>query len=154
MKKYISFIAITLLFGLTAFQCEQKRDCCVPPVCSEIHTLKGKWWLTGYENNSNGQVESDPEPDGKGIIFTFEDNSKEGTITGHTFVNEVSGSYTLGEGCSFKVSVFGGTKVGEPVEFSRKAWLKSDVNGYYQIIGGTLKIGFAGSQEMMVFKKI
>jgi hypothetical protein len=153
MKKLISFVAITLLFGSTAFQCN-REECCVMPPCSEKSTLTGTWRLAYYEHVVTGVKDPDPGIDGESVTYQFTDDQKEGKIEGHTFANEVSGSYTLGQGCTFKVTAFGGTKVGEP-GWSGKAWLPSDVSatGSYQVSESTLIITFALSPERLVFKK-
>ncbi len=152
MKKLASLITLTLLFGLTAFQCGTQEDCCAMPPCSEKPTLTGTWRLDSYQNTSTGAEEKDPEPDGKGVVFTFKDDEKEGTIEGHTFVNDVFGKYTLQAGCSMKVTEFGGTKVGEP-GWSGDAWLNSNVTAYYQVVGEKLVLSFANAPKRMVFKK-
>lgn len=153
MKRLIFTMAIALFLGLSAFECGNHENCCVPPICSEQTTLTGTWRLEAYENQTTGALITDPDPDGKGVVYTFKDNEKEGTIEGHTVANTVDGSYTLDKNCNFKVLVFGGSKVGEPA-WSGKAWLPSDKTGYYQRIGSKLTIYFNGSEELLVFRKI
>ncbi len=154
MKRLVFLTIITLFLGLSAFECgSSEENCCVPPLCSDQPTLTGTWRLQAFENQTTGVQTSDPEPDGNGVVFTFKDDEKEGTIEGHTFVNTISGTYTLDKTCNFKVVSFGGTKVGEP-GWSAKAWLPSDKTGYYQRIGNTLVIYFNGSEERLVFKKV
>lgn len=153
MKRVISFAAIMLLLGLTAFQCS-KEDCCVMPPCSEKSTLTGKWRLAYYENTTTGAKDPDPGIEGKSVTFQFTDDQKEGKIKGHTFANEVSGNYTLGEACTFNVTTFGGTKVAEP-DWSGKAWLPSgdSATGNYQVSETTLILTFNTRPERLVFKK-
>jgi hypothetical protein len=152
MKKLASFIIITLLFGLTAFQCGEQKDCCVMPPCSEIATLTGTWRLESYRNTSTGAEVKDPAPEGKGVVFTFKDDMHDGTIEGHTFVNEISGKYEFSAECSIKITEFGGTKVGEP-GWSDGAWLDAGNTAFYQVVGDKLTLRFMNSTKSMVFKK-
>ena len=153
MTKLVILITAILLLTITAFQCREEKDCCLPPLCSEKPTLTGIWRLESYENQTTGVTEKDPDPDGKGVVYTFTDNEKEGSIEGHTVMNTVSGGYSLDNTCNFKVLSFGGSKVGEPA-WSNKAWLPSDKPGYYQRHDNKLVIYFNGSEERLVFKKI
>ncbi|CAG5011833.1 hypothetical protein DYBT9275_05035 [Dyadobacter sp. CECT 9275] len=149
MKNLVSVLSMFLVFGLTAFQCEREKNCCVPPICSEKNTLTGTWQLEYYENRSNGEKEYNPESDRQGVVYTFTDNNKEGKIEGHTAVNTISGSYKLSDGCTLEITAFGGTKVGEP-GWSNKAWLSASEKYFYQITGTRLRIGtFSGSTQMV-----
>jgi hypothetical protein len=152
MKKLVSYFAIIAFFGLTAFECGNQEDCCAMPACSEKSSLNGTWRLDSYQNISTGAEEKDPEPEGKGVVFTFKDNEKEGTITGHTFVNEISGTYTLGGECSVKITAFGGTKVGEP-GWSGKAWLNAAGVASYQVSENKFILTYPNATERMIFKK-
>jgi hypothetical protein len=115
-------------------------------------SLTGTWRLDSYQNISTGAEEKDPEPEGKGVVFTFKDNEKEGTIAGHTFVNEISGTYTLGGECSVKITAFGGTKVGEP-GWSGKAWLNAAGVASYQVSENKFILTYPNATERMIFKK-
>ena len=106
----------------------------------------------GYRDISSGNLEADPEPDGKGVVFTFKDNEKMGTLQGHTYMNTVSGTYELMEYCRIKMQSFGGTKVGEPA-WSNRAWLASDTIFYYERIENNLTIYRNAGKEGMIFKK-
>ena len=159
MKNLKSLLEVLLILGVS-IGCSndsdivEKRLCCVN-VCSDKPTLEGTWRLTGYRNVSTGELESDPDPDGKGVVFTFKDNEKEGTIEGHTFANTIFGKYSLGEQCRYKILEFGGTKVGEP-GWSSKAWLLALAEGNYQRTGNDLTLfRDKGNNvwEGMVFKK-
>ena len=151
--KRLAFLTFILLFvGLSAFECE-KKECCVTPICSENATLTGTWRLVAFENPVTGTSDTDPDPKGKGVVFSFNDNKKDGTITGHTFVNTVEGGYTLGTDCDFKIVGFGGSKVGEPI-WSRKAWLPSNVTGFYWVNESKLVIKFDSQEEQLVFRKL
>ncbi|GGN08475.1 hypothetical protein GCM10010967_50170 [Dyadobacter beijingensis] len=154
MKKVISAAALGLFFLSTAFECGREVDCCVPPPCTENASLDGTWKLEQFQNISTGTSDPDPNVEGKSVIYTFDDDQREGSITGHTFVNTVMGSYTLGAGCTIKVNGFGGSKVGEP-EWSRKAWFPSDsaALGNYSVVKDKLVIRFGQSPEQLVFKK-
>jgi hypothetical protein len=155
MKRIAYLFAWAVLFILTAFQCENGKDCCAMPPCSEIGSLAGTWRLDYFENTTTGAVDTDPEINGKSVVFSFSDDKKNGTIAGHTFVNTISGAYTLGANCTFKITSFGGSKVGEP-EWSRKAWLPSDstgATGSYQVQSDKLILKFDQNPEQLVFKK-
>jgi hypothetical protein len=153
MKRITRLLAAMVFLSLSAFECDSGKNCCVPPVCSEKSTLTGTWRLEAYENQTTGIAENDSQTEGKGVVFTFTDDEKQGTIEGHTFVNTINGTYKLDKNCGFKVVSFGGTKVGEP-EWSSKAWLPSGKSGYYQIVGSKLVIYFDGSEERLRFIKI
>jgi hypothetical protein len=152
MKKRGLAVLIMVFFATAAFQCEETRECCVPPVCSEKPTLNGTWRLVAYENQTTGLTDNDPEPEGKGVVYTFRDNEKTGSVEGHTFANTITGAYKLGDGCALTITAFGGTKVGEPL-WSNKAWLPSNKSGYYQIVGNRLVIYFNGTEERLVFER-
>ena len=146
------FSVILIFLFITAFQCGKEVDCCVMPPCSDSATLEGTWKLVGYRDISTGNLQTDPEPDGKGVVYTFTDNEKTGNIEGHTSVNTISGSYELLEYCRLKITSFGGTKVGEPA-WSNKAWLASDSTFGYERIGNNLTIYRNKGKEGMVFRK-
>lgn len=152
MKNLKSIIVILFGVGLFAFECGDVEDCCVMPPCSDKQSLKGTWRLSGYRNASTGALESDPDPRGKGVVFTFNDNEKAGSIEGHTLVNTISGTYEIMENCRIKISAFGGTKVGEPA-WSNRAWLVSDSIYHYQRINDNLTIYRNNGSEAMIFDK-
>jgi hypothetical protein len=155
MKRIAYLIVWAVLFTLTAFQCENGKDCCALPPCSEIGSLAGTWRLDYFENTATGRVDADPEISGESVVFSFSDDQKNGTISGHTFVNTISGAYTLGANCTFKITSFGGSKVGEP-EWSRKAWFPSDSTGgkgSYHITSDKLILKFDQNPEQLIFKK-
>lgn len=154
MKKIASSIAFSVLLISTAFQCGDDVNCCDLPPCSEIASLNGTWRLQHFQNISTGAIDADPGVEGKSVVYTFQDNQAQGTVTGHTFVNTVSGGYTLGPECSIKIKAFGGSKVGEP-EWSGKAWFPSDSasSGFYSVSGDKLIIRFSKNPEQFVFKK-
>lgn len=137
MKNFKSLLAVIFVAGMFAFQCGDTKDCCVFPECSDKPTLEGTWRLTGYRDISTGELESDPDPDGKGVVFTFKDDEKEGTIEGHTSGNTISGKYSLGDQCHYEILEFGGTKVGEP-GWSGRAWLLALAEGNYHRNGNEL----------------
>lgn len=125
------------------------------PPCSEIGSLKGTWRLDHFRNTATGAVDADPGVSGKSVVFSFSDDGKSGTVEGHTFVNTVTGAYTLGSDCTFEITSFGGSKVGEP-EWSRKAWLPSDSTGgkgHYSVSSDKLILEFDKNPEQFVFKK-
>lgn len=154
MKKITSSLALLLFFISTAFECGREVDCCMMPPCTESETLDGTWRLEEFQNISTGATDPDPNIDGKGIVYTFDDDQQQGTISGHTFVNTVMGAYTLSGGCTIRIKSFGGTKIGEP-EWSRKAWFPSDsaTSGNYSVIKDKLVIRFGNSTEQFVFRK-
>ncbi len=152
MKRLAFLIFILLAVGLSAFECDN-QECCVMPVCSENATLTGTWRLVAFENPVTGTSDTDPDPKGKGVIFNFKDDQKEGSIEGHTVVNTVGGGYTLGPDCSFKILVFGGSKVGEH-GWSSKAWLPSNATGFYKVNENKLVIKLDNQEEQLVFSKL
>lgn len=154
--KRIAYLFVCFVFlALTSFECGHGKDCCAMPPCSEIASLAGTWRLDYFQNTATGAVDTDPEISGKSVVFSFSDDKKNGTISGHTFVNTIQGAYTLGGSCTFKISSFGGTKVGEP-EWSGKAWLPSDSTGgkgSYHVQSDKLILKFDQNPEQLVFKK-
>ncbi|MCE6990651.1 META domain-containing protein [Dyadobacter sp. CY323] len=151
MRKIGYYLIVTILLAFSAFQCREAQDCCVPP-CSEKSTLTGTWRLSAIENLASGTSEPDPDPNGKGVIFTFTDDEKEGAITGHTFVNQVDGSYSLAAECAIVIKEFGGTKVGEP-KWSGRAWLASG-KGSYQLAGDKLTLFLNDRETGLVFTRV
>ena len=155
MKRIVYWCIYAMFFTSTAFECGRKELCCDLPPCSEIASLNGTWRLDYFQNTATGAIDTDPEVSGKSVLFTFADDQKAGTITGHTFVNTISGSYALGQSCTFKITSFGGSKVGEP-EWSRKAWFPSDSaggKGNYHVSEDKLILKFDQNPEQLVFKK-
>lgn len=151
MKSIVSLVLLALFVGLSASQCG--KDCCGPGPCSEVTSLTGMWQLQGFRNLTTWTVDSLPlNEDNRTVEFTFKDDESTGTITGHTFVNTVSGAYEMLDYCRFKVISFGGTKVGEP-EPSGKAWLNSETIYHYERIGNTLTITPHMGKEAMIFRK-
>jgi hypothetical protein len=65
MKRIAYLIVWAVLFTLTAFQCENGKDCCALPPCSEIGSLAGTWRLDYFENTATGRVDADPEISGE-----------------------------------------------------------------------------------------
>lgn len=122
------------------------------PPCSDNPTWEGSWRLIGYRNVMTGSFEGDPGIEGKSVVFTFSDNRKEGRIEGHTFTNTISGTYMLGDSCTYEILGFGGTKVGEP-GWSARAWLGGK-SGNYQRIKDQLLVFRNDGAEAMVFKKV
>lgn len=152
MKYFKSICLVVLISTLFAFECVNRRECCVPPVCSEKTTLTGKWKLKGFQNPETGVVDENPDPKNRGVVYTFSDDEKTGTIAGHTVANEVSGVYMLSGGCTISFDTFGGTKVGED-GWSAQAWIPSGKAGFYQIIGNSLVLYFDDTSKRMVFLK-
>ena len=154
--KRIAYLFVCLVFlGLTAFECGNGKDSCAMPPCSEVASLAGTWRLDYFQNTATSAIDKDPGISGKSVVFTFSDDQKNGTIAGHTFVKTVTGAYTLGPNCTFKISSFGGSKVGEP-EWSGKAWLPSDSTGSkgsYHVQSDKLILKFDQNPERLVFKK-
>ena len=152
MKKILFVLIIPFFLSLSASKCD-RTDCCVMPPCSDTPTLTGTWKLEAYQNLSTGILETKPADADKDVIFTFKDNEKSGMIAGNTFVNTVEGSYELLEYCRIRITVFGGTKVGEPA-WSGKAWLVSGTEYHYKKYEGRLEIHRNQGTETMIFKKM
>lgn len=153
MKKYLSILAILSFFLFPDFQCEEK-DCCSPNSedCPASAVLSGTWRLKAYQNVSTGKLETDPDPDGRGIVFTFEEVDGKGKFTGHTAVNTVSGGY-FRDGCVLKDAGFGGTKIGELTAFSAKVWSAMFGAQRLTFTKDKLSIYFNNSAEIMLFEK-
>lgn len=155
MKRIVYLLICFVFIALTAFECGNRKDCCVMPPCSEVASIAGAWRLDYFQNTTTGVIDKDPGISGKSVVFTFSDDQKNGTIAGHTFVNTVTGVYTLGPNCTFKITSFGGSKVAEP-EWSSKAWLPSDSTGgkgNYHAQSDKLILKFDQNPEQLVFKK-
>lgn len=152
MKQIKSMVLIMVISALFAFQCDNKRDCCVPPLCSEKSTLTGVWKLKGFQNPDTGNIDENPDPKNRGVEYTFADDEKTGTISGHTVANEVSGAYELKTGCTISFISFGGTKVGED-GWSSQAWIPSGKTGFYQISGNSLVLYFDDASKRMIFQR-
>ena len=122
------------------------------PPCSEKTTLTGTCKLKGYLNLETDTLHLNPNTDDRGVVLTFKDAEKAGTIVGHTVSNEVYGTYTLLEGCLVDFSGFGGTKRGEN-EWSGKVWALMQGKADYSVIGQTLNLDFYELKTRMVFVK-
>ncbi len=155
MKRIAYWCAGLIFLASTAFECGNREECCELPPCSDIASLNGMWRLDYFQNTATGAIEKDPGEKDKSVVFNFLDDQKSGTISGHTFVNTISGAYTLGPDCTFRIVSFGGSKVGEPA-WSGKAWLPSDSTGgkgTYHVTDKKLILRFDQNPEQMVFEK-
>jgi hypothetical protein len=146
-----------MLFGMVlfaGFRCE-KLDCCEPysgdcPPLSAV--LTGSWRLKAYQNVSTGKLETDPEPDGRGVVLSFEEENWKGKIAGHTGANSVLGSYSR-DRCELHDVEFGGTKVAEPNVFNSKVWSAMATAGQLTFTKEKLSIYFDNYSEVMLFEK-
>jgi heat shock protein HslJ len=134
--KYIHHLFLAMLFITSA------------GAFGQTHGLTGNWMLTAYiygtgcaQYANNGQSH---------IVLTFKDSALQGHLTGHTFVNDVNGYYTLTKDGKMQMSSFGGTKVyGGPVE--NKFWESIRTASGFKIGTDTLFIYFNNGADQMVF---
>ncbi|GAB3180118.1 hypothetical protein [Telluribacter humicola] len=159
MQRFISSVALLLLLCVTAFRCEQEDFIIDAPYsCSKTGGLEGTWRLQAYQNIDSRKLEEDPDPSGRGVVFTFKEEGEAGTIKGHTVANEVFGSYQKADACQLLNVTFGGTKVAEPTSWSAKAWTAMNSATGYEIYTSKdrkdqLSIYYNNRSERMIFKR-
>lgn len=153
MKKLVKSLSTVFCIAIMAFQCEEK-DCCVmeDKDCPPVHSPAGTWRLYAYQTLSSGRLELDPDPDGRGVVFTFSESGEAGEIKGHTVANEITGSYQR-DNCRFRDIRFGGTKVGEPNSWNSKVWTAMHSAQNFQLVSDELAILFNNNLERMLFRK-
>ncbi len=154
MKKTFYLQAAVLLFLAAAYQCEKKEE--VNPdtiVCVANASLEGTWRLQAYQDLATGTLNPDPDPKGRGVVFTFTEEGKSGKIAGHTVANTIFGSYVKGSSCDLEQVTFGGTKVGEPTSWSSKAWTAMNGAESFKQGGDRLYIDFNKRSERMIFER-
>ena len=115
--------------------------------------LEGTWRLSAYQKLNEGTLLSDPDPKGRGVVLTFTEEGKTVRFEGHTVANTVSGGYLKGDSCRLAQGTFGGTKVGEPTEFSSRAWVATNGAEAYGRSTDNLYIYYNGKSEVMIFDK-
>lgn len=116
--------------------------------------LEGTWRLQAYQKLSEGTLESDPDPKGRGVVLTFTEEGKKVRFAGHTVANTVSGGYQKGDSCRLEQGTFGGTKVGEPTEFSSRAWVGMNGAEAYGRGRDQLYIYYNGKSDVMIFERV
>ena len=140
-----------LLLGFVG--CEKQDAWPEPAGCTSISTLEGTWRLRAYRNLSDGTSITDPDPKGRGVVLTFTEEGNTVRFEGHTVANVVSGGYQKGDSCRLEQGTFGGTKVGEPTEFSSRAWVGMNGAETYGHTVDNLFIYFNKRSEGMIFDK-
>ncbi|GHB52864.1 hypothetical protein GCM10007390_01920 [Persicitalea jodogahamensis] len=125
-----------------------------PIGCKANSTFEGTWKLNAYQNLSDGTLQPDPDPDGHGVVLSFAEDGKSVSFKGHTVANAVSGSFIKDGSCNLANSVFGGTKVGEPTQWSNKVWSAMNSVVSYGQNEESLFIYFNDRTEVMIFSKV
>jgi hypothetical protein len=145
-------LALSLLLILGFLGCEKKA---VLPEIVDCGTLplEGTWRLDAYQKLSEGTLETDPDPKGRGVVLTFTEEGKTVRFEGHTVANTVSGTYQKGDSCRLEQGTFGGTKVGEPTEFSSRAWVGMNGAERYGRTTNQLFIYFNEGSDVMIFDR-
>ena len=133
--------------------CEKKDALPELVGCSSISTLEGTWRLNAYQKVSEGTLQPDPDPEGRGVVLTFTEENNRVRFEGHTVANTVSGGYQKGDSCRLEQGTFGGTKVGEPTEFSSRAWVAMNGAETYGRTTDNLFIYFNKGSEVMIFDR-
>jgi len=150
MKRVLQVALPLFLFVLLG--CDKKN---VLPQVVECGTLslEGTWRLQAYQKLSDGTLQADPDPKGRGVVLTFTQEGTTVRFEGHTVANTVSGGYQKGDSCRLEQGTFGGTKVGEPTEFSSKAWVAMNGAEAYGRKAEQLFIYFNNKSEVMIFDR-
>lgn len=152
MKGFPSVLLFFLFLGFIG--CEKKNQIPHPVGCGTNLTLEGTWRLDAYQNLGDGTLQPDPEPNGRGVVLTFSKDGESISFKGHTVANIVSGGFLNGESCSLENSSFGGTKVGEPTQWSNKVWSAMGSVEAYGFINKNLYLYFNNRSEVMIFSKV
>lgn len=141
-----------------------------------ISTLAGTWKVVSYENYSDSSAlirsELSSAVNGKDIVLTFGGNLSGGSLTGHTLVNEVDGTYQVGDekggntgtnpnsAASRNVKVFfGATKAGVgPAGSPDQQWEGNiwnlDEASNYVVNSKYLRIFYANNSKSITFVKL
>jgi hypothetical protein len=152
--KRLASIALPFLLLVLAFPgCEKKAVLPEMIGCGSISSLEGTWRLGAYQKLNDGTLETDPDPKGRGIVLTFTEEGNLVQFAGHTVGNTVSGAYQKGDSCRLEQGTFGGTKVGEPTEFSSRAWVGMNGAEAYGRTAEKLFIYFNNKSEVMIFDR-
>lgn len=160
MKRFV-YVGLPVLL-LVLLGCEKKEmrpevlrcGTSMPQVvkCGTL-PLEGTWRLSAYQKLDEGTLLADPDPKGRGVVLTFTQEGKTVRFEGHTVANTVNGGYLKGDSCRLKEGTFGGTKVGEPTEFSSRAWVAMNGAEAYGRSTDKLYIYYNGKAEVMIFDK-
>lgn len=148
-------VLLSLLL-LVFIGCEKKNSEPHPVGCNGKgkYTLEGTWRLNAYQNLKDGTLEPDPNPKDRGVVLTFTEKTDTIGFKGHTVVNTVSGGFSKGGSCRLKDGSFGGTKVGEPTQWSNKVWRALPGAEAYGFTKKNLYFYFNGKSEVMIFSKV
>jgi hypothetical protein len=159
MLKFIANVALLCLLCIMAFRCEQEDFIIDAPYsCSPSGGMEGTWRLQAYQHIDSRKLEEDPDPSGRGVVLTFEEDGDKGTIQGHTVANQVGGNYQKADACRLLNVSFGGTKVAEPTAWSAKTWTAINSATGYEIYTSKdrkdqLSIYYNNRIERMIFVK-
>ncbi len=142
-----------LFFLLVGFIGCEKED--VLPEVGECGTfaLEGTWRLAAYQKMSDGTLQTDPDPQGRGVVLSFTEEGNTVRFKGHTVANTVNGGYQKADSCRLEQGTFGGTKVGEPTEFSSRVWVGMNGAEAYGRTRDNLYIYYNGKSEVMIFNR-
>jgi hypothetical protein len=153
--KQSAFLSICYfcLFLLTAFQCEQKEEIYPESTCTAHATLRGTWRLEAYQTLATGALDIDPDPKGRGRVFTFSEENSTGKISGHTVANTVFGSYQRADSCRLESVAFGGTKVGERSIWSARVGAAMSNVSHFGQANDRLYLYYNNRSERVIFRK-
>lgn len=126
----------------------------LPWQIQNAQTLTGNWSLVCYADlKTKKQQCISPKDESQTISLEFRDNGREGTLSGHTSSNLVSGKYILSKGNKIKVTNFGGTKVGE-LDWGDDFWSAIYRSSTYTFHRDTLIILYDNNRKAMKFKQL
>ena len=92
MKRIAYLFILFGFFALSAFECGDGKELLCPSAMLG-NRFVGRDMAPGTpsQNTATGAVDADPKISDKSVVFSFSDDQKNGTISGHTFVNTISG---------------------------------------------------------------
>ncbi len=112
--------------------------------------LYGTWKLSGFGNTADHTLrEAEPKECEKCYTITF---LSDGTITGHTSTNEITGEYRI-NGRNLNFLKLGGTKVGEHPD----GWVYVEALNQvhrFEIVSQKLKLYYNGGKNYLQYKKV
>jgi len=152
MRRLPSVLLSLLLLGLIG--CEKKNPIPHPVECDAVSSIKGTWRLDAYQNLSDGTLQHDPDPKGRGVVLTFTEDSNSIVFKGHTAANSVGGGYRKAGSCDLENGSFGGSKVGEPTKWDSKVWTAMGSAEAYSLTKKNLFLYFNAKSEVMIFSKV
>ncbi len=120
-------------------------------IIPQKQSLSGKWRLICFQDYIKKENSPKPAESPEGILtFTFSDDGVNGTLSGRTTTNRVSGNYQLSNDNKINISSFGGTKINE-MGWGYNIWTTMYQSSSYKFSNDTLTILYDNDSKGMQF---